>query len=450
MNKPSLHSTSTIAAPATAIGRAGIGIIRLSGPKVRDIASKLLGELPQPRYAHYAEFKDQDSQIIDKGLALFFPAPHSFTGEDVLELHGHGGVVVMDLVLKRILSLGATIAKPGEFSERAFLNDKIDLTQAEAIADLIDAGSEEAARAAMQSLQGVFSQHINRLLNKIITLRMYIEAALDFPEEDIDFIDKGQAKEELSAILDELSQIQKQAKQGVILREGMSVVIAGAPNVGKSSLLNQLCDRDSAIVTAIPGTTRDLLREHIQIDGLPLQIIDTAGLRESDDPIEQEGIRRAHEVIEHADCVLYVTDVTLPLTNVHPELLQHPRLTLVHNKIDLINEAPGIIRQEGKPIVRLSAKTGMGIDLLKQHLKTLMGFSVSVETGFSARRRHFNALNHVQENVQHAMQQLTDHRSVELVAEDLRLAQQCLSEITGEFTSDDLLGMIFQNFCIGK
>jgi tRNA modification GTPase len=445
-----MQSSPTIVAPATAIGRAGIGIIRVSGSAVREIARALFGELPQPRLAHFAKFKNGRDEIIDEGLALFFPAPHSFTGEDVLELHGHGGVVVMDLLLKQVLSLGAQLARPGEFSERAFLNDKIDLAQAEAIADLIDAGSAQAARAAIQSLEGVFSQYVHQLVEKLINLRMYIEAALDFAEEEIDFLSDGHVVEKIQGIIENLSQVLQQAQRGALLRDGMIVVITGAPNAGKSSLLNQLSGRDSAIVTAIPGTTRDLLREHIQIDGLPLQIIDTAGLRDSEDPIEQEGMRRAHEMIAKADCVLYVVDVTSPITTIHPELLQHPRVIVVHNKIDLIKEHAEINQHENAPLIKLSAKTGEGIALLKNYLKQSMGFSASTESGFSARRRHLDALTRAQQQCHHALQQLTEFHAGELVAEDLRLAQQYLNEITGEFTSDDLLGRIFQQFCIGK
>jgi len=439
----------TIAAPASAVGRAGIGVTRLSGPRVRELAVTLLGELPEPRVAFYAAFLDADHQAIDNGIALFFPAPNSFTGEDVLELQGHGGAVIMDLLLQRILALGVRMARPGEFSERAFLNNKIDLAQAEAIADLVDAGSAQAARAALHSLQGVFSQRIHDVVEKLIALRIYVEAAIDFPEEEIDFLNDGHVASRLEKILKEIRDIQNTAKQGAILREGMTVVIAGSPNAGKSSLLNQLSGRDSAIVTAIPGTTRDLLREHIQLDGLPLQIIDTAGLRDSDDPIEQEGIRRARNIIAKADRVLYLIDMTSG-ENPHDDLLHHPRLILIHNKIDLISEKPEIFEKNNIIHIKLSAKTGEGIILLKNYLKHCMGFSETTETGFSARRRHLDALARASKAIEHGQEQLYQQRAGELLAEELRVAQQSLGEITGEFSNDDLLGRIFQDFCIGK
>jgi tRNA modification GTPase len=444
------HDTDTIAAPASAVGRAGIGITRISGPDVKKYAINLLGKLPKPRVACYAAFLDQHQKAIDNGIALFFPAPHSFTGEDVLELHGHGGAVVMDLLLQRILSLGARMARPGEFSERAFLNNKMDLTQAEAIADLIDAGSAQAARAALQSLEGVFSQRIHDLVEKLIALRIYVEAAMDFPEEEIDFLNDGHVVLRLQNILEEIHAIQKTATQGAILREGMVVVIAGSPNAGKSSLLNQLSGRDSAIVTAIPGTTRDVVREHIQLDGLPLQVIDTAGLRDSNDLVEQEGIKRAHDIINKADRVLYLIDVTVQEKR-QDIVFNHPRVTIIQNKIDLISEKPEFIEHKNnKPIIKLSAKTGEGIDLLKKHLKACMGFSETTETKFSARRRHLDALARANKAIELGQAQLQEQKAGELLAEELRVAQQALSEITGEFSNDDLLGKIFQNFCIGK
>ncbi|MDX2163984.1 MAG: tRNA uridine-5-carboxymethylaminomethyl(34) synthesis GTPase MnmE [Gammaproteobacteria bacterium] len=434
----------TIVAPATVLGRSSVSVVRLSGPQTREIAEKLLGKLPEPRVASYSTFKDSQEKIIDKGLALFFPNPHSFTGEDVLELQGHGGFVVVDLLIQEILKLGARLARPGEFSERAFLNNKLDLAQAEAISDLIDAGSKQAALAAMQSLEGVFSQKINNFLEKLIHLRMYIEAAIDFPEEEVDFLSDGNVKIKLDDLIAELENIQKQAKQGALLSQGMTVVIAGKPNAGKSSLLNLLSGRDSAIVTAIPGTTRDILREHIQIDGLPVQIIDTAGLRESDDPVEQEGVKRAKEMINKADRVLYIKDIS-SLDDSDDELLHHPRVTVIYNKIDL---RPS--KMMGENEIYISAKTGEGLDNLKTYLKNLMGFSENAETSFSARRRHLDALHKAHENLLHGKSQLDSSKAGELLAEDLRQAQKYLSEITGEFTSDDLLGRIFSSFCIGK
>jgi len=438
--------SDTIVAPATVLGRSSVSVVRLSGPHTREIAEKLLGKLPEPRVATYSTFKsthakNSDSVLIDKGLALFFPGPNSFTGEDVLELQGHGGFVVVDLLVQEILKLGARLARPGEFSERAFLNNKLDLAQAEAIADLIDAGSKQAALAAMQSLEGIFSQKINTFLEKIIHLRMYIEAAIDFPEEEVDFLTDGNVKNKLGDLILELENIQKQARQGALLSQGMTIVIAGKPNAGKSSLLNLLSGRDSAIVTSIPGTTRDILREHIQIDGLPVQIIDTAGLRESDDPIEQEGVKRAKEMINKADRVLYIKDITSSDQS-DDELLHHPRVTVIYNKIDL--------KKPDKNSMGISAKTGEGLDNLKNYLKNLMGFSENSETSFSARRRHVDALNKAHENLLHGKSQLDNSKAGELLAEDLRQAQKHLGEITGEFTSDDLLGKIFSNFCIGK
>ncbi len=451
----------TIVAPATALGRAGVGVIRISGPLVVDIAKKISGQLPKPRYATYIIFRDHQDKVIDKGLALFFPAPNSFTGEDVLELQVHGSPVVMDILIQHVLSLGARLARPGEFSERAFLNHKMDLIQAEAVADLINAGSEQAARAAMQSLEGMFSEKINSLNQKLIHLRVYIEAAMDFAEEEIDFLADSNIIKKLENIIQNLHDIQHQAKQGALLQDGMVVVIAGKPNAGKSSLLNQLSGRDSAIVTHIPGTTRDVLRERIHIDGLPLEIIDTAGLRDSDDLIEQEGIRRAREMIKKADCVLYLKDITDPELE-NDELLHHPKLIWVYNKIDLLKlEAQKSETQDIESLqddnsvpntksIRLSAKTGEGIDELKKYLKSMMGFEDKVESGFSARRRHLDALRRADEFLFHANDQLINFKALECAAEDLRLTQQALSEITGEFTSDDLLGRIFSSFCIGK
>ncbi len=433
--------SNTIVAPATSLGRSSVSVIRVSGPHTREIAEKLLGKIPEPRLATYSTFKSTEGNILDKGLALFFPNPHSFTGEDVLELQGHGGFVVVDLVIQEILKLGARLARPGEFSERAFLNDKLDLAQAEAIADLIDAGSKQAALAAMQSLEGVFSEKINIFLEKLIHLRMYIEAAIDFPEEEVDFLSEGNVRDKLNDLISELENIQKQAKQGALLSQGMTIVIAGKPNAGKSSLLNLLSGRDSAIVTAIPGTTRDILREHIQIDGLPVQIIDTAGLRESDDPVEQEGVKRAKDMIEKADRVLYIKDITSPDQS-DDELLHHPRVTIIYNKIDLKKPPDGFMG--------ISAKTGAGLDNLKNYLKNLMGFAENTETGFSARCRHVDALERAHANLLKGKIQIEQNKAGELLAEELHQAQKHLGEITGEFTSDDLLGRIFSSFCIGK
>ncbi|MBG2803302.1 tRNA uridine-5-carboxymethylaminomethyl(34) synthesis GTPase MnmE [Proteus genomosp. 6] len=454
-----MHSTDTIVAQATPPGRGGVGILRVSGPKAALVAQTVLGKLPKPRYADYLPFRNDDNSVLDQGIALFFPNPHSFTGEDVLELQGHGGPVILDLLLKRILQIpGVRIANPGEFSERAFLNDKLDLAQAEAIADLIDASSEQAARSAINSLQGAFSSHINEMVESLTHLRIYVEAAIDFPDEEIDFLSDGIIEGKLNAVITELDNVRAQARQGSLLREGMKVVIAGRPNAGKSSLLNALAGRDAAIVTDIAGTTRDVLREHIHIDGMPLHIIDTAGLREASDEVERIGIERAWKEIEQADRVLFMvdsttTDATTP-EDIWPEFMARlPNtlpVTVIRNKSDLTGENVEITAQGNYPMIRLSARDGMGIELLREHLKEAMGFNSNTEGGFLARRRHLQALNTAAEHLQQGHEQLVYAKSGELLAEELRLAQQALSEITGEFTSDDLLGRIFSSFCIGK
>jgi len=448
-----MSNTETIAAIATPPGKGGVGIVRISGPKSRQVAEKILGKCPKVRNADYLSFRNEDHSVIDAGIALYFQKPHSFTGEDVLELQAHGGPVVLDMLLKRVLSLGVRMARAGEFSEQAFLNDKIDLAQAEAVADLIEADSEDAARAALRSLQGDFSRTVHDLVDKIIELRLYVEAALDFPEEEIDFISDGKVSGKLTDIEQALEQVFKSAKQGSLLREGMTLVIAGRPNAGKSSLLNQLAGRESAIVTDIPGTTRDVLREHIQLDGLPLHIIDTAGLRDSDDPVEQEGVRRAWQEIEQADRILLLVDdqhAESDHVEIENRLPEHIGVTRVFNKIDLSGRQPEIIEEEQEIDIALSAKTGVGMDLLKKHLKQCMGYEQSVEGHFMARRRHLDALNLADEHLTLARYNLEQTQAGELLAEELRLAQEALNEITGEFTSDDLLGRIFSSFCIGK
>ncbi|MCT6874673.1 tRNA uridine-5-carboxymethylaminomethyl(34) synthesis GTPase MnmE [Frischella perrara] len=449
----------TIVAQATPPGRGGVGIIRISGNQVKEVAQAVLGKLPKPRYAEYLPFLDENGQVIDQGIALFFPNPHSFTGEDVLELQGHGGPIILDLLIKRILSIPATrIARPGEFSERAFLNDKVDLAQAEAIADLIDASSEQAAKSAMSSLQGVFSNKINELVNLLINLRIFVEAAIDFPEEEIDFLSDGKIETQLKDVIKQLNDVRSEAKQGSLLREGMKVVIAGRPNAGKSSLLNALSGRDSAIVTDIAGTTRDVLREHIHIDGMPLHIIDTAGLRDAYDEVERIGIERAWVEIEQADRVLLMVDGTTT-TEINPEKLwpefmqrlpSHIPVTVIRNKADLTGETLGYSDVSQYSLIRLSARTGNGVDLLREHLKQTMGFSATSEGGFLARRRHLQALEQAAKHLDNGLEQLITYHAGELLAEELRLAQESLSEITGSFTSDDLLGKIFGSFCIGK
>ncbi|MDR7122284.1 tRNA uridine-5-carboxymethylaminomethyl(34) synthesis GTPase MnmE [Rheinheimera soli] len=454
-----MYSTDTIAAQATATGRAGVGIIRVSGPAVSAVASAILGKIPKPRTAEYLPFLDAEQQTLDQGIALYFPGPNSFTGEDVLELQGHGGPVLLDMLLRRVLEMkDVRIARPGEFSERAFLNDKLDLTQAEAIADLIDASSEQAARSAMHSLQGEFSRKIHDLVEKVIYLRIYVEAAIDFPDEEIDFLSDGKVAGDLAAIISDLTGIQKQATQGSILREGMRVVIAGRPNAGKSSLLNALAGREAAIVTEIAGTTRDVLREHIHIDGMPLHIIDTAGLREATDKVEQIGIERAWQEIEQADRVLFMVDGTTTNAtspaDIWPDFMSRlPKdlgLTVIRNKADLTGETTGASQDGDYPVFHISAKTNSGIEELRDHLKACMGFDANTEGSFIARRRHLDALERAAEHLAIGDAQLHNHLAGELLAEELRLTQQHLNEITGEFSSDDLLGRIFSSFCIGK
>jgi tRNA modification GTPase len=446
--------SDTIAALATPAGRGGVGIIRVSGPRTPEIAQIILGKLPTPRQAAYLPFHDLDSNIIDTGLALYFPHPHSFTGEDVLELQGHGGPVVLDLLLQQTLQLGARLARPGEFSERAFLNDKIDLAQAEAIADLIEAGSEQAARSAMQSLQGVFSDWVHVTVETLTELRMFVEAAIDFPEEEIDFLADERVSEKLHFLREDIVQVMVKAHQGQLLREGMRIVLAGQPNTGKSSLLNALAGRESAIVTEVAGTTRDVLKEEINIDGMPLHIIDTAGLRESGDVVEQEGIRRTWREIEQADCVLLLMDDRQGFGTAEQDILarlpQQLPVTRIFNKIDLSGAEAEELEDERGVKVKLSAKTGEGIDLLRDHLKTRVGYQGTTDGLFMARRRHLDALERARQHIEKGFEQLQAHHAGELLAEELRLAQQALGEITGEVSSDELLGRIFTSFCIGK
>ena len=456
----------TITAIATAPGRGGVGIIRVSGEKASQIAHAVLGFTPKPRYAHYGAFKGVDGSVLDEGIALFFPNPNSFTGEDVLELQGHGGPVVLDLLLKEVIAHGCRLARPGEFSERAFLNDKLDLAQAEAIADLIDSASEQAARCALRSMQGEFSKRVHELLDQLIHLRMYTEAAIDFPEEEIDFLSDGKVEAMLTDVEQALESVLNEANQGAILREGMNVVIAGRPNAGKSSLLNALAGQERAIVTDIAGTTRDVLKEHIHIDGMPLHIIDTAGLRDAPDEVERIGIQRAWDEISKADRVLLMIDSTTDETD--PEKLLHAlydergleqatddllasgRVTVIRNKADLSTETVGLDTSGSYPTIALSAKQNIGVGTLREHLKDVMGYNAASEGGFLARRRHSDALNRAKDALAYGRQQLEGMGAGELLAEDLRMAQNALSEITGAFTADDLLGEIFGSFCIGK
>ncbi|WP_455920910.1 tRNA uridine-5-carboxymethylaminomethyl(34) synthesis GTPase MnmE [Pseudomonas putida] len=456
MNSP----RETIAAIATAQGRGGVGIVRISGPLAGAAAQAIAGRQLTPRHAHYGPMRTADGDVIDEGLALYFPGPNSFTGEDVLELQGHGGPVVLDMLLQRCLELGCRLARPGEFSERAFLNDKLDLAQAEAIADLIEASSAQAARNAVRSLQGAFSRRVDNLTEKLIALRIYVEAAIDFPEEEIDFLADGHVLSMLDDVRENLSTVMREAGQGALLRDGMTVVIAGRPNAGKSSLLNLLAGREAAIVTDIAGTTRDILREHIHIDGMPLHVVDTAGLRDTDDQVEKIGVERALKAIGEADRVLLVVDASAPEANdpfaLWPEFLEArpemAKVTLIRNKADLTGEPVDMITSaDGHVTISLSAKDeGQGLGLLREHLKACMGYEQTAESSFSARRRHLDALRHASQALEHGHRQLTLAGAGELLAEDLRQAQHSLGEITGAFSSDDLLGRIFSSFCIGK
>jgi tRNA modification GTPase len=445
----------TIVAAATPPGRGGIGIVRISGAMAPEIGAVMLGELPTPRRATFSRFLDSRHEPMDAGMALFFPAPHSYTGEHVLELQGHGGALVLETIVARAVELGARRAQPGEFTQRAFLNNKLDLAQAEAIADLIDAGSREGARAAMRSLQGEFSTMVRGLTDAVIELRTYVEAAIDFPEEEIDFLADRQLAGRFQTIQEHFDGVQQCARQGRLLREGMTVVIAGRPNAGKSSLLNRLAGYDVAIVTPIPGTTRDVVRERIDIDGMPLHVLDTAGLRQAGDLVEEEGIRRAHIEMRRADRVLFVIDaVKDPLARAFAEererLPPDVPVTLVFNKCDLTSGTPLSDTYSGPPRVNISALTGKGVQELRAHLKLSMGFQTLDSGTVSARQRHLDSLAHARRSVNDAARLLTERRAGELVAEELRVAQQSLNEITGEFTSDDLLGHIFSSFCIGK
>jgi tRNA modification GTPase len=446
-------SSDTIVARATPPGRGGIAIIRLSGPDVPRMCKALVGRVPEPRMATVTEFYDANNEGIDSGIVLFFPTPHSFTGEDVLELHGHGGPVVCDLLLERVLGLGARLAEPGEFSRRAFLNDKLDLSQAEAIADLIDSGSRSAARAAQRSMRGLFSDGVMALNQKVTDLRMHVEAAIDFPDEDIDFLSDIALVDRLAEVDAAFGDLMDKVRQGCLLRDGIHVVLAGRPNAGKSSLLNALAGYDAAIVTAIPGTTRDLVREHIEIDGLPVHIVDTAGLRVSFGPAEQEGIRRARQQLGEADHALVVVDAsvekpedTLELIDQLPADLAY---TVVRNKIDLIVDSPGAASVDSD-VLNVSALTGTGIDELRQHIKVQVSFESGGEGTITARRRHLDCLTDARAHFERGREELLDRKAGELMADELLQAQNALAEITGEFSSDDLLGKIFGSFCIGK
>ncbi len=455
------YHQDTIAALATAAGRGGVGIVRVSGAKAFAIAKQMVHFEPKNRYAHYSDFYDPEGTRLDQGIVLYFKGPHSFTGEDVVEFQAHGGPVILDLLLKSIVSCGARLAEAGEFSQRAFFNDKLDLVQAEAIADLINSTSEQAARSALRSLQGEFSQQVDTIVSDLIKLRIYVEAAIDFPEEEVDFLSESHVLEQVDDLITTLSDLINNANQGALLTEGMRVVIAGRPNAGKSSLLNALAGRNSAIVTDIEGTTRDVLKEQINIDGMPLHIIDTAGLRESTDKVEQIGIDRAWQEIEQADRILLVVDASsiesnsdsLPET-LWPEFLEkldnQDHITIIRNKVDKISETPKLDTKGEYPLISLSAKQKQGLRILQEHLKECVGYKANNEGTFTARRRHLDALNRALEAVNLGRKQLTELNAGELLAEELRIAQDNLGEITGKFRPDDLLGEIFSSFCIGK
>ncbi|MGP1676590.1 MAG: tRNA uridine-5-carboxymethylaminomethyl(34) synthesis GTPase MnmE [Burkholderiales bacterium] len=440
-----------IAAIATAPGRGGIGVVRVSGKNLTPLAQAMLGRVPAPRAAIRLPFLDAHGAAIDEGIALFFPAPRSYTGEDVLELQGHGGVVVLQMLLQRCLELGARLAEPGEFTRRAFLNDKLDLAQAESVADLIEAATDSAARCALRSLRGEFSAAVEELLRQLIELRMLVEATLDFPEEELDPLDRADAKGRHSRLVYAIEAALAKSQQGSLLRTGLQIVLAGQPNVGKSSLLNRLAGEELAIVTAIPGTTRDSVRQVIQIDGVPLNIVDTAGLRDTQDEVERMGIARTWSEIGKADVVLLLVDARAGVTKQDLELVQRipqgAKRVFVHNKIDLACRAPRVQRDQASTGIHLSAKTGAGMDLLRAELLSVAGWQQGAEDLFMARERHLIALRQA---AQHAAQAGEHFGRPELLAEELRLAQEQLNAITGEFAADDLLGEIFSRFCIGK
>ncbi|MBE9549872.1 MAG: tRNA uridine-5-carboxymethylaminomethyl(34) synthesis GTPase MnmE [Proteobacteria bacterium] len=441
----------TIAAIATPPGNGGVGIVRISGGQLESVARGLLGrDLPQPRIAQYSSFIDAHNNTIDTGLALYFPAPHSFTGENILELQAHGGAVILGLLLERALQLGCRQARAGEFSERAFLNGKLDLVQAEAIADLISSSSARGARAAQRSLSGVFSARVNALVAEITSIRVFVEAAIDFPEEEIDFLADSDIQQRLQQVIDDIETLIVEAHQGRLLRDGIELAIVGRPNAGKSSLLNALAGDELAIVTDIPGTTRDVVRQQILIDGLPVFVADTAGLRESEDVIEAEGVRRALQIQEKADLVLLVLDASTETPENLPVIPDPKRTIIVWNKQDLVAGEMPLAITKGLDSVIISIHNTSGLDVLKQKIRQHAGLNEASEGVFSARARHLDALHRSEKLCRHGLAQLQDFSAPELLAEDLRQAQQVLAEITGQFSSDDLLGEIFSSFCIGK
>lgn len=446
-----IHKSDTICALATAYGQSGIGVIRVTGPLSKSISKKILHQDLEPRYAYYGSFFDNDNNLIDKGVAIAFPGPNSYTGEDVVEFQGHGGVSVIRKLLATIISLDVRVAEPGEFTKRAFLNGKMDLVQAEAVQDLIQSSSEESALSAVRSLTGEFSEKINQILSELIALRVFVEATIDFSDEEIDFLESHEVSSKLHSLKVTLLNILESANQGAILRDGIHVAIAGKPNAGKSSLLNSLTKQPSAIVTDVAGTTRDVLKETIQIDGMPIHIIDTAGLHNSDNIIEQEGIRRAHTEINNADVVLLVYDASDKSVDLSilPESVKDKPKIVIKNKIDLTGSKTGIQNIQNNPEISISAKNGDGINIVRKALADFAGLNSNTEGVFLARKRHIIAINETLSFINSAISQL-DGGASELVAEDLRQAGMHLGQITGEFSSDDLLGQIFSSFCIGK
>lgn len=446
-----MPASDTIAAVATAFGRAGIGVVRVSGPVTRQLGAALTGRVPPERQATLSEFRDADGSVIDRGIAIFFAAPHSYTGEDVLEIQAHGGTAILRMLLRRCVALGARVAEPGEFTKRAFLNDKMDLAQAESVADLIDASSADAVRSAQRSLSGEFSQRISTIVERLVEVRALFEAVLDFPEEEVELIDQYGVLDRLRSLQGELAALTESATQGNLLREGVQVVLSGAPNVGKSSLMNRLAEEDVAIVTEVPGTTRDVLRRELSVCGLPVHIIDTAGLRDSDDPVERIGVTRSLQQLQRADVVLEIREAgeanAEALLQAPARLAKGAKKIIVINKIDLTGELPRSVTEGLAETVWLSAKTGAGVDLLRQSLLRVSGRTVTEEVPFMARERHIVSLREALSHIECAKNEVV---RLELCAEELRLAQRALGQITGEFSADDLLGEIFSRFCIGK
>ena len=450
MNETPAYIEDTIVAAATPPGKGGIGIVRISGPGTEEIGKRVLGGLPKPRFATTTKFRAADGAAIDSGIALYFPTPDSFTGESVLELQGHGGPLVMSLLIDAIVEMGARRAQPGEFSKRAFLNGKLDLAQAEAVADLIDSGTARGARAALRSLAGAFSKAVEELQEQLTRLRLHVEAAIDFPEEEIDFLDDANLQNQIERCAAALASLQNETRIGSVLRDGFQIVIVGKPNAGKSSLLNALSGQDAAIVTEVAGTTRDILRESIDIDGLMVELVDTAGLRDDPDRIEAEGIKRARNALKNADAVLWIQDATQRADDSHKEnIAENVPLIVLRNKTDVTGEAPGS-QQNDPPVLNISAKTGAGLDALRETIRGVAGYENLGDGAFTARRRHIDALNLAAEHFARGRDALNKNKAGEIFAEELKLAQRALGKITGSFTSDDLLGRIFSEFCIGK